>query len=171
MIARIPLIGKLSSAGLPFQSYFVFGHVSYMECGQALGNLQADAKRLARNSAAPGRQTTHGIVFDWQQPHPLGPFKGGLTYGPSIIYNRFRNSSSRSHSIFFGANDIVAHPQLSREMKLALLRQWEQTARSLSVAESEGMGGGEENKLGRVELASRPLRSRFECWREGESPA
>ncbi len=29
----------------------------------------------------------------------------------------------------------------------------EQTARSLSVAESEGMGGGEENKLGRVELA------------------
>jgi hypothetical protein len=38
-------------------------------------------------------------------------------------------------------------------MKLALLRQWEQTARSLSVAESEGMGGGEENKLGRVELA------------------
>jgi hypothetical protein len=47
----------------------------------------------------------------------------------------------------------MAHPQLSREMKLALLRQWEQTARSLSVAESEGMGGGEENKLGRVELA------------------
>ena len=41
-------------------------------------------------------------------------------------------------------NDIVTHPQLSREMKLSLLRQWEQTARSLSVAESEGMGGGEE---------------------------
>ena len=59
MIARIPLIGKLSSAALPFQSYFVFGHFSYMECGQALGNrlffledVQADAKRLARNSAA-----------------------------------------------------------------------------------------------------------------------
>ena len=56
-------------------------------------------------------------------------------------------------AIFSEPNDIVAHPQLSREMKLALLRQWEQTARSLSVAESEGMGGGEENKLGRVELA------------------
>ena len=40
-----------------------------------------------------------------------------------------------------------------REMKLSLLRQWEQTARSLSVAETEGMAGGEENKLGRVELA------------------
>jgi hypothetical protein len=38
MIARIPLIGKLSSAALPFQSYFVFGHVCYVECGQALGN-------------------------------------------------------------------------------------------------------------------------------------
>jgi hypothetical protein len=35
-------------------------------------------------------------------------------------------------------------------MKLSLLRQWEQTARSPSVAESEGMGGGEENMLGRV---------------------
>ena len=56
-------------------------------------------------------------------------------------------------AIFSEPNDIVAHPQLSREMKLALLRQWEQTTRSLSVAESEGMGGGEENKLGRVELA------------------
>ena len=54
---------------------------------------------------------------------------------------------------FSEPKDIVAHPQLSREMKLALLRQWEQIARSLSVAESEGMGGGEENKLGRVELA------------------
>ena len=38
MIARIPLIGKLGSAAVPFQSYFVFGHGSYMECGQALGN-------------------------------------------------------------------------------------------------------------------------------------
>jgi hypothetical protein len=49
-------------------------------------------------------------------------------------------------AIFSEPNDIVAHPQLSREMKLSLLRQWEQTARSLSVAESEGMGGGEESR-------------------------
>ena len=59
-------------------------------------------------------------------------------------------------AIFSEPNDIVAHPQLSREMKLALLRQWEQTARSLSVAESEGMGGGEENKLGRVSRSDAP---------------
>ena len=38
-------------------------------------------------------------------------------------------------------------------MKLALLRQSERSARRLSVPESEGMGGGEKNKLGRVELA------------------
>ena len=49
--------------------------------------------------------------------------------------------------------DVVANPQLSRDMKLALLQQWEQTARSLSVAESEGMVGGEESMLGRVEQA------------------
>src|SRR5215472_4964680 len=35
VIARIPLIGKLSSAALPFQSYFVFGHVFYMETDAA----------------------------------------------------------------------------------------------------------------------------------------
>jgi hypothetical protein len=44
MIARIPLIGKLSSAALPLQSYFVFGHLSYMECGQALGNQDLDLR-------------------------------------------------------------------------------------------------------------------------------
>jgi hypothetical protein len=56
-------------------------------------------------------------------------------------------------AFFAEPNDIVAHPQLSREQKLALLRQWEQHARELSVAEGEGMAGGEENMLGRVELA------------------
>ena len=38
-------------------------------------------------------------------------------------------------------------------MKLAILREWEQDARRLSTSESEGMGGGEENMLGRVEEA------------------
>jgi hypothetical protein len=37
MIARIFLIGKLSAAALPFQTYFVFRHCFYMECEQALG--------------------------------------------------------------------------------------------------------------------------------------
>jgi hypothetical protein len=56
-------------------------------------------------------------------------------------------------SIFSEPIDVVTHPQLSREMKLALLRQWEQAARGLSVAESEGMAGGKESMLGRVEQA------------------
>ena len=56
-------------------------------------------------------------------------------------------------AIFSEPIDVVAHSQLSREMKLALLREWEQAARRLSVAESEGMVGGEESMLGRVESA------------------
>ena len=46
---------------------------------------------------------------------------------------------------------FVAHPQLSRDEKLAILREWEQDALRLSTSESEGMGGGEESMLGRVE--------------------
>jgi hypothetical protein len=56
-------------------------------------------------------------------------------------------------AFFAEPNEIAAHPRLSRQSKLALLRQWEQRARSLSVAEGEGMAGGEENMLGRVEQA------------------
>jgi hypothetical protein len=56
-------------------------------------------------------------------------------------------------SCFAEPNDVVAHPQLSRDVKLAILREWEQDARRLSTSESEGMGGGEESMLGRVEAA------------------
>ena len=56
-------------------------------------------------------------------------------------------------AFFAEPKDIAAHPQLSRQSKLALLRQWEQHARSLSVSEGEGMVGGEGNMLGRVEHA------------------
>jgi hypothetical protein len=56
-------------------------------------------------------------------------------------------------AFFAEPKEIAAHPQLSRETKLALLREWEQYARRLSVAEAEGMVGGEENMLGRVEQA------------------
>jgi hypothetical protein len=56
-------------------------------------------------------------------------------------------------AFFSQPRDVVAHPQLSREQKLAILREWEQDALRLSASESEGMGGGEENMLGRVESA------------------
>jgi hypothetical protein len=60
----------------------------------------------------------------------------------------------RNPQAFFSEpQDVVAHPQLSRERKLAILRRWEQDALRLSASESEGMGGGEESMLGRVERA------------------
>jgi hypothetical protein len=58
---------------------------------------------------------------------------------------------------FAEPKDVVAHPQLSREVKLAILREWEKDARHLSVSESEGMGGGEESMLGRVVQAIQTL--------------
>ena len=54
-------------------------------------------------------------------------------------------------SYFTEPKDVVAHPQLSRDEKLAILREWEQDALRLSTSESEGMGGGEESVVGRVE--------------------
>jgi hypothetical protein len=54
---------------------------------------------------------------------------------------------------FAEPQDVAAHPQLSRENKLAILRRWEQDALRLSASEAEGMGGGEESMLGRVEQA------------------
>ena len=56
-------------------------------------------------------------------------------------------------TFFAEPKDVVAHPTLSREMKLAILREWELDARRLSASESEGFCGGEESMLGRVEDA------------------
>jgi hypothetical protein len=53
--------------------------------------------------------------------------------------------------------DVVNAPDLSREVKLKLLQQWERDARALSVAEEEGMTGGEESMLARVLRAQRDL--------------
>jgi hypothetical protein len=56
-------------------------------------------------------------------------------------------------SFFAEPKDVLAHPRLSREDKLAILREWELDARRLSASESEGFCGGEESMLGRVEDA------------------
>jgi len=58
---------------------------------------------------------------------------------------------------FSQPQDVLAYPGLSRELRLKLLRQWEEDARELAEAESEGMGGGEESMLGRVRQALRVL--------------
>jgi hypothetical protein len=60
-------------------------------------------------------------------------------------------------AFFAQPQDVLADPQLPGEIKLKLLRQWEQNALSLAVAEGEGMCGGEESMLGRVEKAIRAL--------------
>ena len=60
-------------------------------------------------------------------------------------------------AFFAQPQEVVAHPQLSREVKLKVLRQWKLNALNLAVAEGEGMGGGEESMLGRVEAAIRAL--------------
>jgi hypothetical protein len=74
-----------------------------------------------------------------------------MTSGPSEIdVNRaLRNP----RSLFEEPIDVVGHSQLGRDDKLAILHAWEEDARSLSRSESEGMGGGEESMLGRVEHA------------------
>jgi hypothetical protein len=60
-------------------------------------------------------------------------------------------------AFFAEPQEVADHPQLSREEKLAILRRWEQDALRLSASESEGMGGGEESMLGRVERAIQAL--------------
>src|SRR4051794_41867627 len=51
-------------------------------------------------------------------------------------------------SFFAEPKEVVAHPTLPREMKLAILREWELDARRLSASEGEGFCGGEERMLG-----------------------
>ena len=55
--------------------------------------------------------------------------------------------------VFRVPRDVLDHPDLTREQRTAILRQWERDARGLSVAEEEGMEGGEESLLGRVRAA------------------
>lgn len=56
-------------------------------------------------------------------------------------------------AVFGAPKAIVEDARLSREQKLQLLKQWEQDALNLAMAEGEGMTGGEESMLGRVRLA------------------
>ncbi len=53
--------------------------------------------------------------------------------------------------IFEHPTDVLTHPELTRETKIDILRQWESDARLLSVAEDENMrGGGEGSRLAAV---------------------
>ena len=54
---------------------------------------------------------------------------------------------------FASPEELVARPDLSRSEKVDLLRRWHDDACELSVAEEEGMGGGEPSLLERVSAA------------------
>jgi hypothetical protein len=58
---------------------------------------------------------------------------------------------------FAQPRDVLTDPRFSREIKLKILQRWEHDARSLAVAEGEGMSGGEESMHGRVLHAIRSL--------------
>jgi hypothetical protein len=74
-----------------------------------------------------------------------------MTRGTSQV--DFEAALQDPQAFFAEPQDVAAYPRLSRDEKLAILRRWEQDALRLSASESEGMGGGEENMLGRVKRA------------------
>jgi hypothetical protein len=53
-------------------------------------------------------------------------------------------------AMFDEPDDVINMSGISNKNKLKILEQWEHDARSLAVAEEEGMAGGEESMLGRV---------------------
>ena len=59
--------------------------------------------------------------------------------------------------VFRSPRDVLTCPDLGRDERRAILEQWERDARGLSVAEEEGMEGGEESLLSRVRQAMAEL--------------
>lgn len=53
-------------------------------------------------------------------------------------------------SAFDSPQAVLAHPDLSREQRIEILRRWEYDARELQVAEAENMGGGEAAHLDEI---------------------
>ena len=63
----------------------------------------------------------------------------------------------RDPAACFASPQQVLTTPLSAAQKRELLLQWERDARALQVAEEEGMGGGEEAMLARVQEALKQL--------------
>jgi hypothetical protein len=58
---------------------------------------------------------------------------------------------------FTEPQEVLDRPGLDCETRLRLLEEWERDARSLAVAEEEGLSGGEPSMLGRIRRARRML--------------
>lgn len=70
------------------------------------------------------------------------------------FYERARTSPTR---YFHRPEEIVDHPDLSRTQKIDILHAWYLDASNLSVAEEEGMGGGEDENLDEIRACLRML--------------
>ena len=87
------------------------------------------------------------------------PAKGRTDRSTGELLKSILKRRCKTPQAFFAEpQDVADYPELSRAEKLAILRRWEQDALRLSVSESEGMGGDEENMLGRVKLAIQMVR-------------
>ena len=64
-------------------------------------------------------------------------------------------------SSFAGPEDVVAHPDLSQEQKIEILRLWEYDATEAAVATEEGMPGGNNGLLQRILTALAALGERM----------
>ena len=68
----------------------------------------------------------------------------------------------------FAAPDaVLARRDLSRQDKIEILRRWAYDAAELAVAEEEGMGGGEESRVGAVAAALHLVTGGFDAERTG----
>jgi hypothetical protein len=56
-------------------------------------------------------------------------------------------------AMFATPEDVAAHPALTREQKIEILRLWEYDAAEAEVATEEGMPGGDDGLLRRILLA------------------
>ena len=70
-------------------------------------------------------------------------------------------------AVFSEPDDVLIHPALTHRNKVDILCHWAYDAAQLSVAEEEGMGGGESSRIGQVLTALHRLSN----WRDVEHPA
>ena len=72
--------------------------------------------------------------------------------------SRYERAMAGAANVFDEPQAVLDDPHLTQDEKEKILRQWEQDARQLQVAEEEAMGGGEESMLHRVLEALDKLR-------------
>jgi hypothetical protein len=62
-------------------------------------------------------------------------------------------AAANPSKFFKSPKDVLVDPNLSRDSKIEILRQWEIDARLMAVADEENMGQGENSHLGAVVTA------------------